>query len=94
MGTKRQKPFRGPLTEGRKASKQQKLLVAAGQCRECGSPLGRAKTICDTCANKAAAVEAERREAEKSAAQANKNVVFVLTLPKLHVGPDGEVDGC
>jgi hypothetical protein len=75
MGPKRQKPLKGPLTEGNTASKKQKQLVAAGLCRECGSPLGRAKTICDTCADKdaarlaaAAAADkaAERKEAEKN----------------------------
>ncbi len=53
MGPKRQQPFKGPLTEGNTASKKSKQLVAAGLCRECGSELGRAKTICDTCADKA-----------------------------------------
>jgi hypothetical protein len=75
MGTKRQKPFKGPLSEGIGQGKRQKLLVAAGQCRDCGSSLGRAVTVCDTCANKAAAAEAARREADKAAEQkeAEKN---------------------
>ncbi len=30
-------------------------------------------------------------EVTKAFFAAHKNVVFVLTLPKLHVGPDGEV---
>jgi hypothetical protein len=40
MGTKRQQPFKGPLTDkySQPRSKRQKQLVEAGQCRECGSP--------------------------------------------------------
>jgi hypothetical protein len=77
MGTKRQQPFKGPLTEGNTASKQQKLLVAAGLCRDCGGPRagGRAKTICDKCADQAAAATAAAAAADKAAErkEAEKN---------------------
>jgi hypothetical protein len=77
MGTHRKKLFSGPLFDGysQPSKKRQKQLVEGSQCRGCGSPLGRAKTICDTCADKdaarlaAAAVAdkaAERQEAEKN----------------------------
>jgi hypothetical protein len=69
MGTHKKKLFSGPLYDGysQPHKKRQKQLVETGLCRDCGDSLGRAKTICDTCANKAAAVEAERREADKAA---------------------------
>jgi hypothetical protein len=69
VGTKRQQPFKGPLTDrySEPYRKRQHHLVAAGQCRECGNPLGRAVTVCDTCANAFCAAEAERREADKAA---------------------------
>ncbi len=97
MGTKKKKPFRGPLTDSysRPRSKRQKQLVEAGQCRECGNPLGRAVTICDKCADKAAAVAAAAYAADKAAAQkeAEKNSPLLepselQALPQLATGKD------
>jgi hypothetical protein len=67
MGTKGKKPFNGPLTD--RHSKRQKQLVEAGFCCRCGSPLGRAVTVCDKCADQACAAEAAAAAADKAAAQ-------------------------
>ncbi len=90
MGTKRQQPLKGPLTEGSTASKKSKQLVAAGKCRECGSALGRAVTVCDTCANRARLAEAARREADKAAAQKEADKNSPLLAPsELQAPPEG-----
>ncbi len=72
MGTKKKKPFSGHLTDSysRPYSKRQKQLVAAGLCRECGSPVGRAVTVCDKCLGQQAAVKAAAAAADRAAAQA------------------------
>ncbi len=97
MGTKKKKPFSGHLTDSysRPHSKRQKQFVEAGLCRECGSPLGRAVTVCDKCADQVCAVEAAAAAARKSAAQkeAEKNSPLLSArelkaLPALATGKD------
>jgi hypothetical protein len=83
MGTKKKKPFRGPLTDrySQPHSKRQQLLVEAGQCRECGSPLGRAVTICDQFADAFCAAADKARLADKAAAQAEAEKNSPLLAP-------------
>ncbi len=71
MGTKKKKPFNGPLTDrySQPHSKRQKQLVEGGLCCRCGSPLGRSVTICDKCAHQACAVAAAAAAADKAAAR-------------------------
>jgi hypothetical protein len=97
MGTKRKKAFSGhfALSNSQPRKKRQAQLVEAGKCRECGNALGRAKTICNTCADKARVAEAARREADKAAAQkeAEKNSPLLApselqALPQLATGKE------
>ncbi len=97
MGTKRKKAFSGHLAlcNGQPRKKRQAQLVEAGKCRNCGSALGRAVTICNTCADKARVAEAARREADKAAAQkeADKNSPLLApselqALPQLATGKE------
>jgi hypothetical protein len=95
MGTNKKKPFSGPLGDHyhQPKTKRQKQLVEGGKCCVCGSALGRAKTICDTCADKAAARVAAAAAADKAAAQkeADKNSPLLSpselqALPQLATG--------
>ncbi len=84
MGSKKKKPFSGPLYDGysQPRSKRQKQLVEAGQCRDCGSALGRAVTVCHVLLV----------EVTKQFFAAHEKAVFVLKgSGNLHVGPDGKV---
>jgi hypothetical protein len=94
MGTHKKKPFTGQFS-GQPYRKHQKQLVEAGLCRHCGDPLGRAKTICDTCANRVAAAAAEAYAADKAAErkEAEKNSPLLApselqALPQLATGKD------
>jgi hypothetical protein len=67
MGSKRKTPLSGhlALSNSQPRKKRQAQLVEAGFCRECGSELGRVVTVCDKCADRAAAAERAAAAAEK-----------------------------